>query len=691
MKESLDHQFKGRQKSEVGISMSDRTEESYFWRKMSLFKDNEILESGAEQSKVRTFIEKIYEKTRSVMVSPAVRRHALNLLLAIGVLGFSNETFAFEQSGGKNSLKDIQATEKFIDNDKTEQIRLSPEEVEEEEKLRAEQLQYLSLIKTLKDKKIDFNIESSSISFSGMGYSSPMDCTSGLYEEISKLGGHTYGGDPLNKLEETAGELIGIDNRLIVDNKEKNGPIRISRYHLRFGLREDSTSREIIFEDWLSKKPVLLRQFFQGTDGKDYDAWLEKNTKDIIATMKGTKNEVDLESVKPLNAETVLTFADKGFNPEIQKIIQEIKKNDWRMSIDFGRRGEGDVTSFSNRKIDLDTLIRYGSLRIASLNKIIFERSEKIQKSDTAKNFLAEKTFYDSFGNQICVTNQVDSVGRYEQVIYEIAYPLTSNDKLDESFVSLDLQPLGIDGKIDDFALRPMEHRLDIKDIKTNYSIFASPEVTKYINGKNISLYVQGVNIAEKLFGALPGEKVKKLYMIDSPQLNAYFDDRDTVVLSFQKGLLDKETNGKAGIILPDLIAEHETFHLFDRIYHISSSPSWKKLFQSFNPGELGFLGYVKEPSDFYKAINESNFDQKQKLFGGHSSDNSKEFLASFVNSLTRADWEKIMVGRSGNFIQKYKKTLLVLRDILLMKKEIPKTAPILKVLEEKISYLEGF
>jgi hypothetical protein len=235
------------------------------------------------------------------------------------------------------------------------------------------------------------------------------------------------------------------------------------------------------------------------------------------------------------------------------------------------------------------------------------------------------------------------------------------------------------------------------KDIKSDYEISGDSPLVKTLSKESLQPYVYGISTAEILFGLKPGTLVKKILILDQSGKNAAFSERDTSAICLGKDLFIENNKTQGDPVDGKEIGKHETFHSLDRNYKISKDVRWQELFKelSSTPESLSKNENIISSIQYFELINEEHFDPDKEIFGGHSADNIDEFLASFINSTTRENWEDIMTmykehGGFTDFLNKYKKTLETLQNILTTKENISVDAPILKILEQKISFLNS-
>ncbi len=235
------------------------------------------------------------------------------------------------------------------------------------------------------------------------------------------------------------------------------------------------------------------------------------------------------------------------------------------------------------------------------------------------------------------------------------------------------------------------------ENTKSDYEISGDSVIVQSLNKESLQPYVYGISTAEVLFGLKPGTLVKKIIIVNESGKNAVFKEGDTSSIYLGKDLFT--TNTKTGEEPVDGVemGKHETFHSLDRNYKISEDTKWQELFKELSSTTENISKNENTVSSiqYFEIINERNFDPDKQIFGGHSADNANEFLASFINSTTRENWEDIMTmykehGGFTDFLNKYKKTLETLQNILTTKENISADAPILKVLEQKISFLNS-
>jgi len=131
-----------------------------------------------------------------------------------------------------------------------------------------------------------------------------------------------------------------------------------------------------------------------------------------------------------------------------------------------------------------------------------------------------------------------------------------------------------------------------------------------------------GIRDAEDFFGLHKGNGVRELYYADSQRENAFFSRKDPHTVTLQDEII------KADNIPARNVGFHETVHLIDGATRFQlSGGALESLYKQLS----------HENSALFNFIDEKHF-LPGASFGGHSAENSAEFLASLMNSLYLAD-----------------------------------------------------
>lgn len=178
----------------------------------------------------------------------------------------------------------------------------------------------------------------------------------------------------------------------------------------------------------------------------------------------------------------------------------------------------------------------------------------------------------------------------------------------------------------------------------------------------------------EELFGFRPGERVKEIFLVPSNSWNATVRFANPSSFFIWDELFADIREGRADFVVP-----HEVFHNFD----VQSG-------FSLEPGFIGFFERLIEAADMelFDAIDEKNFFKTGK--GGHSADNVLEFFATLTNSITAPEWNERVAEMTPRVRGLYYHALKVLRKTLLAKRPEISSAPVFKILEDRIRALES-
>jgi len=180
----------------------------------------------------------------------------------------------------------------------------------------------------------------------------------------------------------------------------------------------------------------------------------------------------------------------------------------------------------------------------------------------------------------------------------------------------------------------------------------------------------KGLDDVAKLFGK-PSTEISKILLLAgiSPNAQVLLSQPDVVQI-------ESQLFAKARLMSPEFmrsIARHEAVHAADTEYHFARSP-------------LVQAAFLLMPDDGFALLDESRVYPHG--FGGHSADNPDEFLASFVNSLVRPDWEQWVAIQPNDFRKAYLLAAQGLEVSLHAQTKIPDDAPIRSLTADRIRFL---
>lgn len=309
----------------------------------------------------------------------------------------------------------------------------------------------------------------------------------------------------------------------------------------------------------------------------------------------------------------------------------------------------------------------------------------------------------------------------------EKAEPEERAENIDLSGASPDLKGLN------QFIFARTESPLELfKDSNENeYRFYANinheEALEKY--SRRFPLIKEGVAEADDLFGfngganihILRSEEKNAIFEIENPNSIAVFDshingitESNLLNLAFHERIhsLDEQL----GICGEELDLHFEKLKKqgikFENLFFLSGDKEKQEILNKmFSRGLIsldslpGIFTFGDSPKEkkmikttiseyLFFHINEQNFFKEYFEGHGHSQDNTKEFLASFLttfnyNENTQSDdWENRIMMIPKAHRDQYLETLEVLKSVLEKNKKIPKDAPIFEEMEKKIKFL---
>ncbi len=179
-----------------------------------------------------------------------------------------------------------------------------------------------------------------------------------------------------------------------------------------------------------------------------------------------------------------------------------------------------------------------------------------------------------------------------------------------------------------------------------------------------------GAQRAEEFFGYEAGHRLSQILLANSVNYNAYFHQSNPRAIVIQDEVL--KSGGSVAAV-----AFHEVVHLVDNYLDGKlSAGKFQEWFRELRQSSPRFLDQICE----------KNF--LPNVQAGHAKDDSAEFLASFVNSLTHPRWAAAMRERSTEFCENYRKSCEVLREVL-NEAGISSGSPIVQSLRAKEKFIE--
>lgn len=184
----------------------------------------------------------------------------------------------------------------------------------------------------------------------------------------------------------------------------------------------------------------------------------------------------------------------------------------------------------------------------------------------------------------------------------------------------------------------------------------------------------QGQAAAEEFFGFAPGEIVKNILVVnETGSRGPVASTREKNIVYYPESFLREEGYGD------------ETYGAHEAIHNVIASLSL------IGPAMAKEYEVASLRSDLTNQVNEGNsYRGLIQERAGHAGDNEDEFITSVINSLRSPDWKAWVARQGSEWRQWYKEVLRSLQSDCRRQEKINESAPIMKSLTEKISFLEA-
>lgn len=384
-----------------------------------------------------------------------------------------------------------------------------------------------------------------------------------------------------------------------------------------------------------------------------------------------------------------------------RQVIAEALKTDYSVSIQVQLNESGDridlqikpelIAQHSEKAIEVDGEIEKLVLHKLSkvelfksdyadvLSRVVSSKPEEEESQENSEP--SSKEGFDRFGNKVFqIKNEY-----FESVYVNIKRDSDTVHGDGKRVVTVGAPEKGIPeltGLLVDHEGKPVEYQGKPKLITLDPArTLTEAEIAK------INLFEQGAQNTLAQFGA--GDLVRRIFVINSAEQNAYFRESDSSSIFVTDEMLSESPESL------DYIGRHEAIHLLDSHFgRALSAGSLAELHGELESENLArqLLGKAessevdKSGADFFTALNESNFLETGT--GGHSQDNPSEFAATAINSLNHPNWESRVNTHSKEFQKNYHQTLLAVREQLQTVQAVASDAPIRGDLDKKIDYL---
>ena len=554
----------------------------------------------------------------------------------------------------------------------------------ETEKLADERRQYQEMVQAIRENAPEAVIDNKAICFSPDDLVL-LDRFLKYNSEADKDGHEIYVRKPMDVAKDLAVNTFVVDERLR-SSTQHDKKIALPRYYVRYGEPIDSVRKYIIVEDWLGNESEALRLAEQTiSTSQEYDAQVELLSDALTKLTDKERPLADVTEVREAGRQ-VLGFSEKQWNEQEKQILETLRDGGYTMRLSFGYRGEGETPSFAH-DIPLDSLLKYGKLKAEHVADVTIQRDIPELLRDAPKKMVAPKTDYqyDKFGNFIVALHGPN--GREINYI-QVPPPLSADTSKNEQAVDIDLAPLGITGELIGLVTRPVEHPLQLPNWPSAYQLYAAPDAKDMVSEQIMQPYAKGVSYVEKLFGKQPGDLIKRLYVINEEDANAYVSYRDTLLVTIYDEMFKSTPSDSLVALQGELTGRHEAFHIVDRHFSLSNNEMWRSAFQYRGPEERDMFGRLKKTTPFYQQLNESNFQDEAEIIGGHSGDNEAEFFASFMNALTDEKFEILIMRRPPEFRVEYMQTLETLATIINENEQL-RSSPLSELIETRLAWFD--
>lgn len=287
------------------------------------------------------------------------------------------------------------------------------------------------------------------------------------------------------------------------------------------------------------------------------------------------------------------------------------------------------------------------------------------------KDSISIYSYYDKYGNYIIVNvwqpcRDIFAKG-YIQSVYvspPISFVNEKRRELDFINISVDLSPVGGEEYKDLFQVPIVKFVKAFGEDRTIYSDTFGPHNFSAIAVENIE---KGIFFAEELFELF--SFVKKVSVRDASTPNAFADRLHGNLLKIHgKDMLSaiEENHGW-------IVTFHETMHLFDHHFNLSSHPRFRKHFRKFPnikdavcPTDLPAYMCEDEtiPHPFMASISEKEWFGGNFWFG-HPWRNEKEFFVSLMGSIMHPDLKERYLALSPDLKKHYIDSLRIIASTI--------------------------
>lgn len=521
------------------------------------------------------------------------------------------------------------------------------------------------------------------------------DFKSALMEGLVSPIGVSITPSPLDGIVQSS--VIELEHPSVMRQTDK--PMTVSPYHICF-QQQEGTPRMIV-TNWLTERVLLALDL--GPILSQFSLW-DENEKSALQRFGITQaiqeaveqdagnairalEELQREAEKIQPREPAYSFHGTEPHAQIHGIVQRLSDMSF-YTISFGR--DMDRTNSTGVKIDASFLERSGSLPIdmrGSIDHLYFLTTyEQKMDGDGATESQQFRKATDQYGNMILKIPSVYNDGlQKKQIVTEriLVYPPTvfaQEAGMEDTVapVSIDLSVVGRDLHLTNYFFVPEER--PIATITGGaYRVYSSlnHEDTHQQYGKWFELIGAEMKHAEELFGLKAGEAAQQLFIVNSKDPNAHFHPKDPHAIVMRDEILSE--NGS----VPS-VGFHETAHLLDAYFGIKDRTALVALHATLS-------------RDFFSAIDEKSWYPGE--MGGHSEENSAEFIASFLNTLIDPHWEQKIPQTPQSFQQEYLNAMNVFAHVLdectqpleaesEHKAALSSTAPIHTLLKQRVMFL---
>ncbi len=436
------------------------------------------------------------------------------------------------------------------------------------------------------------------------------------------------------------------ENSLVYQHIIENGGINEDQEHKILGviykeLDAIKTSQEKL--NALKKEPGIAKNW-KYTYELDQSRELPKESKEALSN--------SLEQVEDIHITSI------GDSKSVDRMLVS---GGMAKSIDL-------IISSATKDIITHPIIIHGQVKeIRATSQTVVPVTSEDAAAHTVNGEPLTKSFTDTYGNMLYYIKNKD--GKRLRTTLLIYPPIVFGKESDPETapLNIDLSSVG-GGSIENVLERKIEKPIGYigtNNCRAIYSNMESAEAQKNFSSQ-FSSVEKGIARAEKLFGFRDGEAVKAIYIVHAERSNAFASRKDKGMIAFQ----DKIFSDQVEI---STISFHESIHVIDMKLKLSEG--------SFNE----YFASIQDKQWFLNELDERNFLPNMST-GGHSRENSREFLASLMNSMNHPDWTNVMEAKSPEFKKIYLNSLKILSAQITLTK--PQSL-LLSELGSKIQFLE--